>query len=346
MHRLVNRVDLLEPRARPLRSPTRATCLAALVACALVTAGCGGVKFARTSGAHKYRALPVGTDVKVVGAASELPQPTALIGALAWTVESRTDKTADEAAAAERFKKHAARYGCDAVVGLSSKTTSRTSKKTVTKTGADGKRVKTQVEVVTYVHTYGASCVRTQSAPGGLVEGGAAPPPPTATPAAPPATVTPTPPPSSSKPTKAEKDADVAAVWLALGTYKGSFLKNWRDALAKPPESAHDVLAAFGELMVQVTGPTGIWMKTVPNEWFGCVANPKQPQCEKLKEATAEFRPWGSFRRQMERQSPQSARGWLKRNRRRLLGYIERYVPMQPSLSGLQQTKLYMEKMR
>ncbi len=330
-------------------SRVRLSCVLVL---ALSLTACGGMQFDRTSGAYKYRALPMGAEVSVAASAQALPQPTVDIGGLAWKVETRTQPQADEAKALERFKRHAARYGCDAVVAMKATTSEQKSTKKVKKMGPEGKYVYEAVETTLYTHAYSARCVRSAKAPGGLVEAGQ-----TAAPAEAPTTpTTPTKPPSSSggvsprkapeKREKVEKDVDVGAVWLALSPYGNNLLKNWKRALDKPPASAHDVLAAFSELMVQVSGPTGIWRKTVPNDWFGCPANPAQEQCTKLKVATAEFRAWDTLQRSMERQSPESARGWIKRNRRRLMGYLARYVPQSPNLTGLQQTPLYLDKVR
>lgn len=318
-----------------------------------VLIGCGGMQFKRTPGAFKYRALPVGTEVKVVDNVSQLPSPTADIGQLRSVITTRTEPKPDIAKAATRLKKYAARYGCDAVVGTKATTAEKKSIKKTKKMGPDGKYIYEKTEVTTYTHTYLARCVRTAEAPGGLAT--------TAAEAA-------APPPKDTKPkeslaaslpstrkdedggaasaSKAKQDPDVAAVWLALSPYGNSMLKNWKSALARPPASAYDVLAAFTELMVQVSGPTGIWRKTMPGEWFGCTANPKQEQCTKLAKATEEFKAWDRFQRAMERQSASSARGWIKRNKRRLLGYIDRYVPAAPSLTGIQQTPLYLDKVR
>ncbi|MCO4762057.1 MAG: hypothetical protein KC502_11170 [Myxococcales bacterium] len=324
-----------------------------LLVCTVALGGCGGIKFTRASGAFKYRALPVGTPIQSVERAALLPKPTAHIGTLVWAVETRTDPKPNTALAETKFGKFAARYGCDAVVGLIAKTIAKKATKKVKKMGSDGKYVYNKVETTTYTHTYTAHCVRTAKAPGGLADGASSVPPPTppqpeATKADGSAAESKTKSDKSDdkfKP-KAESDPDVLAVWKALKPYSGTMLKNWKKALAAPPASAHDVLGAFSELMVQVSGPTGIWRRTVPHEWFGCKAQPKQEQCTKVAKASAEFAPWDRFQRAMERQSPKGARGWLKRNRRRLLAYIERYVPRAPNLTGIQQTPLYIEKVR
>ncbi|MEY3013898.1 MAG: hypothetical protein RIT45_2633 [Pseudomonadota bacterium] len=313
-------------------------------------AGCGGVQFDRTSGAFKYRALPVGTPVQVVESASALPQPQVDVGELRWKQEGSAPAP-DRKGATERFVRHAGRYGCDAVVGLKVESAEKKTVKKTKKLGADGKPVYEETEVSTFSHAFTARCVRTAAAPGGLQDGGdaavaASGPAPklsaAAMPPKPPVTTEPTEPSSGA----GETDADVLELWRALGRYEKSFLKNWADRLVGAPGSASEALEAMGELMTQVSGPTGLWRRTVPQEWFGCVDNPGSPQCTKLAAANEEFAAWDRFAEQMARQKGSSAKGWLKRNKSRMMGYMDRYVPSVASLSGLQGTPLYAEKVR
>lgn len=322
---------------------TRTVLLLAVLLGGSALGGCGGVQFDRTDGAFKYRALPVGTPVQVVGSTMQLAQPVADIGELQWAQEGAEPKP-NEAEASKRFVKHAGRYGCDAVVGLASKTEEKKSIKKTKKLGADGKPVYEETEVSTYKHTYTARCVRTNAAPGGLQEGTGevAKLAPSALPPKPSTTKEVTPPSEG----KTETDADVVELWKALGRYEKSFLKHWADRLGGAPGSASEVLDAMNELMAQVTGPAGLWRKTVPTEWFGCVDNPTSDQCKKLADASNEFEAWDRFAETMVRQRGGGAKSWLKRNKSRMLGYMNRYVPTVASLSGLQGTPLYAEKVR
>ncbi len=323
-----------------------------LVAVAFVAllAGCGGVQFDRTAGAFKYRALPVGTPVQVVDTASALPQPQVDVGALRWLQEGAAAEP-DRKAATDRFVRHAGRYGCDAVVGLKVESAEKKSIKKTKKLGPDGKPVYEETEVSTFSHAFSARCVRTAAAPGGLQDTGTEAPAAGAPAAKLSADAMPPKPPVATEPTepssgKGETDEDVLELWRALGRYEKSFLKHWADRLVGAPGSAAEALEAMGELMTQVSGPTGLWRRTVPQEWFGCADNPGSAQCTKLATANEEFAAWDRFAEQMARQKGSGAKGWLKRNKSRMMGYMDRYVPSVASLSGLQGTPLYAEKVR
>ncbi len=124
--------------------------------------GCGGVKFQRISGSKKYRALPAGAAVKVADSVEALPQPVEKIGTLTVKLKGGAGERTE---AATKLKKHAARYGCDAIVGMGSE---RQDKKVVTKTktfGKDGRPVYgSQTKTLTQ-HIWTATCVRTAAAP-------------------------------------------------------------------------------------------------------------------------------------------------------------------------------------
>jgi uncharacterized protein YbjQ (UPF0145 family) len=318
--------------------------LAVLTLVVVLVSACGGVQFDRSGGAHKYRALPVGTEVRVVGATLELAQPVVDIGELAW-LEKSTNATPNEAEATKRFVRHASRYGCDAVAGLKFTTEEKKTVKKAKSLGPDGKPIYKETEISSYAHDFRARCIRTSAAPGGLLDGSgeAAQGP---APALPKVTDEPLPTDGVDGSGKSETDADVVEVWKAIGRYKGLFLKHWADRLVNAPASAQEALDAMNELMAQISGPAGLWRKRVPQEWFGCGDNPKSEQCVKLVAAVDEFGPWERFSEQMLKQKGAGAKTWLKRNKARMLGYMTRYVPSVESLSGLQGTPLFAERVR
>lgn len=332
-------------------------CGSACLGLLLVTfvAGCAGVKMQRASGAHRYRALPLGTEVKVVGAELQLATPFTVIGGLRWLLRTAQQEP-DTKSAERKLKRTAAKYGCDAVVGLAVTSEERKSHKKVTTIGEGGKRVTSMKESIVWVHTFAARCVRTANAPGGLLKGtgktaelaDAAKPPATlgddgageggaADDKA-----------ATADSTPAQKPIDPAAqrVWERLGEHRGDFLTNWRDGLGRPPDDELTVLEALGELMVQVTGPAGFWQRTVRSEWFGCLADPAQDQCKKLDAAIAKFGAWERLRKQVGKQSEATAKGFLRAHLQRIESYFDELVPRQPNLTGMQQTLLYMKKLR
>ncbi len=324
---------------------TTGVALATVAILAIATA-CAGVKMNRASGAHRYRPLPLGTEVKVVGTEMQLGAPHVVIGELKWLLRTSNEQP-DKAKAEIKLKKTAAKFGCDAMVGMAVASEAKKSFKKVATVGEGGKRIINKKEVTTFHHTFTARCVRTANAPGGIIEGtgktaelAAAAKPPVLS-ANEEATAR-TAPPTDGK----AVDPAAEALWDRLSQYKGNLLTNWKDALAKPPKDEMTVLEALGELMVQITGPAGFWRKTVRTEWFGCPANPDQEQCSKLDAAIKGFGPWERLRAAVGRQTPGTAKGFIRAQQSRIGSYFNEVVPRAPNLTGMQQTGLYMTKLR
>ena len=135
--------------------------LAAIVI-ATALAGCGGAKFARAPGAKKYHALPFGAEVKVADGVDGLAAPTELIGTLQ---ASTTGEPADKAGVAEKLKRHAGRYGCDAlVIGEPGRRERKVTKRTKS-LGKDGRPVYANEVTVVVEFDWTAQCIRTAAAP-------------------------------------------------------------------------------------------------------------------------------------------------------------------------------------
>lgn len=303
---------------------------------ALLLSACAGMKFARNDGAHRYRALPLGTQVKVVGASLELPQPVVAIGTLTQTVTG--GEKPDPGPVTERFRKHAARYGCDAVVGIKSTTRTSTVKKRKKKIGEGGKISYTNETSTQYHHDWTATCTRTSKAPGGLLEGTGktAAMPPEALPVVPV-------PPRPIRVERAEGKGNPLAekTWRQLAVFKGPFLSNWGEQFRGPAPAEIEVLECLNELLVQVAGPTGFWRRTVPLDWFGCNATPDTAQCKQAKAAGKALAPYERLQKSIGRTSEKSARSFLKRHARTIDRFLEDVVPLQASLSGMKTTTFY-----
>ncbi len=124
--------------------------------------GCGSALFERAPNAKKYRALPLGTEVKVVGSSGELQQPTEIIGVLHTTTKG---DPANRDEAAGTLREHAARYGCDGVAHL---TSTRREIKTLRRNrslGPNGVPIYTDVPVISAEHDWIAQCIRSAAAP-------------------------------------------------------------------------------------------------------------------------------------------------------------------------------------
>lgn len=308
--------------------------LAALVTL-LTVAGCGGMKFARTDNATRYRGLPLGTEVKHVGSDLQLPQPVAEIGILTYSEQG--DAEPDPSKVSERFLKHAARYGCDAVVGLAATTRSTKIKRKKKKIGEGGKVGYVSEEDTQYSHDWRARCVRSSKAPGGLAEGSGsvAEMPANALP------VVPVPPRRTRK--EAARDADPIAegVWRKLAVFKHPYLTAWAPQLNEPAPAAGELLECLNELMVQVSGPTGFWRKTVPIEWLGCQVDPGSKVCGQAVKASKALAPYDRLQKSLLRVSRSSAKGFLAAHKKQIEAYLDEVVPLQPSMSGMKTTEFY-----
>lgn len=327
-----------------MRRPSVASCLlAGLVLSSLSTSGCAEIQFVRADGAAKYRPLASADRVQVAQSVQELPQPTAELGELSFKVTETKEAKADLNAATARLRSHAARYGCDALVAPSSETQETKVKRKAKKLDDQGRQVIAETEESIYTHHYRARCVRTAAAPGGLQDDPA----PAAAPKLSAAATPPKPATTAAEPAEAgESDEDVVEVWRALNRYRRSFLVAWADKLSGPPASAMETLDAFNELMAQVTGPGGLWRKTMPREWYGCVDAPGTEQCKRLAKANEELEVWDAYQKKLLAQKGAAAKGWLKTNKPRILAYLDRYVPLTASLSAAQSTGFYVDKLR
>lgn len=304
----------------------------------LAAGGCGSaVQLERTPGIARYKAVPYKTEIKQVETADGLAQPTALIGVL----RANTRRGEEDRGQVQRlFLREAALAGCDAIVGLKADIEEKKATKTVDQLGEGGKMVKVQKEVVSRTAHWTAQCVRTAAL--GVDSA--------SSPAAPPAAVEPAPaaPAEPSAPPAAEPDTPdgIAAKELAQALIKRpAFIKGWSDRLGGARPSAADVLDATVEVMVQVTGPTGLWRKTVPQEWFGCRDAPDSAACQRLGEIDKDLRQVDQLQAQIAAAPRDSAASWLRRHQEQLTTYLDTYVPTEPSLSSLQATPYYMGKM-
>ncbi len=151
---------LSQPR-RPSASLVRPA--VAMLLCGLLVA-CSGVQFERAAGVKVFRTLPMGSTVTAQETVDGLQTPVIVVGVL--KVDTKTKTEAPDAAEGVRLlKKHAARFGCDAVVGAAAKSTAKVFKSKTKSLGADGRPVYTVVATTSWTHHWSAQCIRTASAP-------------------------------------------------------------------------------------------------------------------------------------------------------------------------------------
>lgn len=130
-------------------------------------------------------------------------------------------------------------------------------------------------------------------------------------------------------------------LWERLGSYRTSYLASWDSAFDEAPGSPTEVIDAFNELAFAVTGPNGFWRKTVKTQWMGCQNDPETAPCKALTELEPEFASWDRFQQQSAELDGSKARRFLRRNHRKMMEYLDKYVPVEPSASGMKSTELY-----
>lgn len=308
-----------------------------VASCAFLASACGGSHFVRDDKQPKYKALPAKAEVLIVPTVAELPPPVADLGQL-WAPGKKGE--ADRKEIEAEFQATARRAGCDVVAEVALQDTPLTQTKTVKSKGKDGKQESRQEEVTTHAYKWTARCVRTAKL--GPLQGT------TAGGQEPGATATPGEPTVREEPAQVVQNASPVTMDLLtrLEPFHDGYLRGWKDKLRAPrPESA-DVLDAFAELMVQVTGPAGFWRKTVPMNWLGCATDPNTDPCQRLAAATADFKRWDQVQAAITGLSRGQATGWMNKHHKQLVEYLDAYVPREPSLSGAQATGFYTEHLQ
>jgi len=294
----------------------------------VTSAGCGGMQFEREAGVPRYKALPYNQPIAVLPTLADVPQPNQVLGTFATTT-----KDDDRSSVETQFKKNAARYGCDAVADVQAQVDEKKSMRTVKVPGAHGKTESRQEEVITRIWNWTGRCVRTVAV--GLD--------PDKEPVNPEVVTVPSPGVAERDegPGGAAASPAVREMCERMDRYSEGWLKTWKDKLRAPKPEAMDVLEAWSELMLQVSGPGGFWKKTVPTLWYGCAEDAGSAQCARLQAGSREFAKWDQVQAQIASLPRAQAGGWLKRNQKRLTEYMDTYVPDEPSLSAMQATGFY-----
>ncbi len=133
-------------------------------------------------------------------------------------------------------------------------------------------------------------------------------------------------------------------LWHALEPTGPLYLREWSAELADPPDDPLQLAEAFNELAYAVTGPTGLWRKTVPNEMFGCKADPDTPVCQRLVEVATSFARWDRLQERLAKlDNPTEARRVLRQEAPALEEYVRTLVPRERGLEGLQATPFFAE---
>ena len=131
------------------------------------------------------------------------------------------------------------------------------------------------------------------------------------------------------------------ALWETLAP-NAKFLKAYGEQLAQPPDDPMLALAAFNEMAYAVTGPAGLWRKTLPKSYFGCASDDSQPMCDEFKRMEALLAPWDQFQARIDNVGDErAARAFLRENAKRFQEYTRTFVPRDMGLDEVQQTPFF-----
>jgi hypothetical protein len=134
-------------------------------------------------------------------------------------------------------------------------------------------------------------------------------------------------------------------VWNHMEPYTNSYLKAYSGAFDEQPPTPMDVLEAFNELGYSVTGPGGFWRTTVPNQWMGCQINGELPACKALSALEPDLKKWDTFQSKIDGLSPKQASRFLAANHKKMVRYLDTYVPSAKSETGMKATSVYTKKL-
>lgn len=133
-----------------------------------------------------------------------------------------------------------------------------------------------------------------------------------------------------------------AELWQAMAPSGGVFLSAFDDVLREPPNDPVLLATAFNELAYQVTGRSGIWRKTLPNDVFGCPQNPELPVCGRLKDLDAQFSQWDELQSRLASvEDERQARQILRESAPMIREYLRTLVPATKSFSAIQATPFF-----
>ena len=149
---------------------------------------------------------------------------------------------------------------------------------------------------------------------------------------------------------KADKRAKVKELqkklWTELAVYEDSFLGAYGEYFEDKPDDAYELLGAFSELSFSITGPGGLWRKTVPDKYFGCANNEHLPICQQFQRVAPMFKSWDAFQQQiLDVDGPRQAEAFIKQNQAKMREYLKIFVPQDESLTAVQNTPFFQQNL-
>ena len=136
------------------------------------------------------------------------------------------------------------------------------------------------------------------------------------------------------------------ALWEELAVYEDDYLDAYAEYFESKPDEPMELLFAFNELAYNVTGPGGLWRKTVPDKYFGCAHHDHLPICKKFNDMKNDFSRWDKLQDQINNlDDNKQAKRFLNKHGNELKGYIKKYVPTDESFTAVQATPFFSENL-
>ncbi len=138
------------------------------------------------------------------------------------------------------------------------------------------------------------------------------------------------------------RSAQADRMWTRLIELRDPYLDDWLGAFDKKRPAPMDVLEAWNEVALQVTGPGGFWRRQVPDRWMGCQQLPDSAACATLSMAVeGEFRKYDGFMTEIHEMKPRGARRYLSKRYDSMMTYLDHYVPADLSSPAMQKTPFF-----
>lgn len=138
--------------------------------------------------------------------------------------------------------------------------------------------------------------------------------------------------------------ADV--LWNRLQELRDPYLEAWMGAYDKKRPAPSDVLEAWNEVALQVTGPGGFWRRQVPDRWMGCAQLPDSSACGTLAIAEeGEFRKYDAISEAIHDMDGRKARRYLNKHFDDMVGYLDHYVPADTTSPDMKKTPFFKQNL-
>ncbi len=135
-------------------------------------------------------------------------------------------------------------------------------------------------------------------------------------------------------------------LWGRLMEHREEYLRGWMKGVDEKRPTPLEVLKAWNEVALQVTGPGGFWRRQVPDRWLGCRKLPDSSACGALAASEeGAFRKYDKHISAIHAMDNKSARRYLAKHADEMVRYLDEFVPEDLSAPGMQKTTFYKENL-